>query len=39
MIIGKHFEDATPLRVAHAYEKAIGGFPTPAMPAAVGSSP
>ncbi len=38
MIIGKHFEDATPLRVAHAYERAVGGFPTPPVPATVGSS-
>ena len=30
MIIGKHFEDATCLRVAHALEQAVGGFPTPA---------
>lgn len=29
MIIGKHFDDATVLRVAHAYEQAVGGFPTP----------
>jgi len=37
MIIGKHFEDAAPLRVAHAYEKALGGFPMPTTPATVGS--
>ncbi|GEL26949.1 amidase [Pseudonocardia sulfidoxydans NBRC 16205] len=30
MIIGKHFEDATPLRVAHTFEQAVGGFPAPA---------
>jgi amidase len=30
MIIGKHFDDATVLRVAHAFERAVGGFPTPA---------
>jgi amidase len=30
MIIGKHFDDATVLRVAHAFEQAVGGFPTPA---------
>jgi amidase len=29
MIIGKHFDDATVLRVAHAFEQAVGGFPTP----------
>jgi amidase len=29
MIIGKHFDDATVLRVAHTFEKAVGGFPTP----------
>ncbi|MGV9796803.1 amidase [Mycobacterium sp. NPDC003449] len=29
MIIGRQFDDATVLRVAHAYEQAIGGFPTP----------
>jgi amidase len=29
MIIGKHFDDATVLRVAHAFERAVGGFPTP----------
>ena len=27
MIIGKHFDDATVLRVAHTYEQAFGGFP------------
>jgi amidase len=27
MIIGKHFDDATCLRVAHTLEQAIGGFP------------
>jgi amidase len=30
MIVGKHFEDATCLRVAHAYETTVGGFPMPA---------
>ena len=30
MIIGKRFEDATCLRVARAFESAVGGFPTPA---------
>jgi amidase len=29
MIIGKHFDDATVLRVAHTFEQAIGGFPAP----------
>ena len=29
MIVGKRFDDATVLRVAHAYEQAVGGFPTP----------
>jgi amidase len=29
MIIGRHFDDATVLRVAHAFERAIGGFPAP----------
>jgi amidase len=29
MIIGKHFDDATVLRVAHTFEQAVGGFPTP----------
>jgi amidase len=29
MIIGKRFDDATVLRVAQAYETAVGGFPTP----------
>ncbi|MBN9107225.1 MAG: amidase [Pseudonocardia sp.] len=29
MIIGKHFDDATVLRVAHTYEQARGGFPAP----------
>jgi amidase len=29
MIIGRHFDDATCLRVAHAFEEAVGGFPTP----------
>jgi amidase len=30
MIVGRHFDDATVLRVAAAYEHAVGGFPTPA---------
>lgn len=29
MIVGRHFDDATVLRVAHTYERAVGGFPTP----------
>lgn len=29
MIIGAHLDDATVLRVAHAYERARGGFPAP----------
>jgi amidase len=29
MIIGRHFDDATCLRVAAAFEEAVGGFPVP----------
>ena len=29
MIVGRHFGDATCLRVARAYENAVGGFPVP----------
>ena len=29
MIIGRHFDDVTCLRVAHAFESAVGGFPVP----------
>jgi amidase len=29
MIIGRHWDDATVLRVAHTFEQAVGGFPTP----------
>jgi len=29
MIVGKHFDDSTVLRVAHAFERAVGGFPAP----------
>jgi amidase len=29
MIVGKHFDDATVLRVGHAFEKGCGGFPAP----------
>jgi amidase len=36
MIIGKHWEDATVLRVAHTFEQAVGGFPRPTT-ASVGS--
>ena len=37
MIIGRHFDDATVLRVAHAFEQAVGGFPRPTT-ATVGSA-
>lgn len=30
MIVGRQFDDAGVLRVAHAYEQAVGGFPVPA---------
>jgi amidase len=36
MIIGKHFDDATVLRVAHTFEQAVGGFPMP-QPTTAGS--
>ena len=36
MIIGRHFDDATCLRVAHAFEQAVGGFPAPPMTVAIG---
>jgi amidase len=29
MIVGKRFDDATCLRVAHAFERLTGGFPAP----------
>jgi amidase len=29
MIVGRHFDDATCLRVARAFETAAGGFPPP----------
>lgn len=29
MIIGRRFDDATVLRVAHTFEQAVGGFPAP----------
>jgi amidase len=31
MLIGRRFADATCLRVAHAFEQLVGGFPTPPM--------
>ncbi len=37
MIIGRHFDDATCLRVAHAVEQAVGGFPAPPVDATIGS--
>jgi amidase len=30
MIVGRQFDDATVLRVARAFEQAVGGFPAPA---------
>ncbi len=40
MVVGKHFDDATCLRVARALEEAVGGFPAPPMEAQkVGSNP
>ena len=33
MIMGKHFDDATVLRVANTFEQAVGGFPSPLVPA------
>jgi amidase len=39
MVVGKHWDDTTCLRVAHALEEAVGGFPAPPMGAQqVGSS-
>jgi amidase len=29
MIVGRHFDDATCLRVGAAFEEAVGGFPAP----------
>jgi amidase len=29
MIVGRHFDDATCLRAARAFETAVGGFPSP----------
>ncbi|MBN9099793.1 MULTISPECIES: amidase [unclassified Pseudonocardia] len=37
MIIGKQFDDATVLRVAHTFEQAVGGFPTPSVASTAGS--
>lgn len=31
MIVGKQFDDATVLRVAHTFEQAVGGFPAPSI--------
>jgi len=31
MIMGKHFDDATVLRVANTFEQAVGGFPAPSI--------
>ncbi len=38
MIVGKHFDDATCLRVAHTFEQEVGGFPAPPVSATVGSN-
>jgi len=38
MIVGKRFDDATVLRVAHTYEQALGGFPLPPVTTTVGSN-
>jgi amidase len=35
MIVGRHFDDATCLHVAHAFEHAVGGFPAPPLVATV----
>src|SRR5919202_11536 len=32
MLVGRRWQDATCLRVAHAYEQLVGGFPTPPAP-------
>ncbi|WP_433293125.1 amidase [Pseudonocardia sp. CA-142604] len=37
MIIGKRFDDATVLRVAHTFEQAVGGFPAPTTVAVAGA--
>lgn len=36
MIVGRRFDDATVLRVAHTFEQAVGGFPAPPALATVG---
>lgn len=38
MIMGRHFDDATVLRVAHTFEQAVGGFPSPSVLAAAATS-
>ena len=38
MIIGRRFDDATVLRVAHTYEQTLGGFPHPPVTATIGSN-
>jgi amidase len=37
MLVGRRYEDTTPLKVAHAFEQLVGGFPAPParQPAAV----
>lgn len=39
MIIGKRFDDATCLRVAHAFETVCGGFPAPPAQASAAAGP
>ena len=29
MLVGRRFEDTTPLKVGHAFEQLVGGFPRP----------
>jgi amidase len=36
MIIGRYFDDGTCLRVAHALEQAVEGFPAPSPAAVIG---
>jgi amidase len=38
MLVGRHFEDATCLRVAHALEQAVGGFPRAPVAATAGTA-
>lgn len=38
MVVGKRFDDATVLRVAHTYEQAVGGFPAPPALTSVGGN-